>query len=54
MKFEDFLLSKETMKSIAELGFEEPTPIQASAIPYIFKGLDIMPINQLLRLAREK
>ena len=42
MKFEDFLLSKETMKSIAELGFEEPTPIQASAIPYIFKGLDIV------------
>ena len=42
MKFEDFLLSKETMKSIAELGFEEPTPIQVSAIPYVFKGLDIV------------
>ncbi|MBI3591988.1 MAG: DEAD/DEAH box helicase, partial [Nitrospirae bacterium] len=42
MKFEDFSLSKETMKSISEIGFEEPTPIQVSTIPLIFNGLDIV------------
>jgi ATP-dependent RNA helicase DeaD len=42
MKFEDFNLSKETKKSIAEIGFEEPTPIQVSTIPLIMGGRDIM------------
>ena len=35
MRFEDFNLSNETMKSISEIGFEEPTPIQVSTIPLI-------------------
>ncbi|MBS1126721.1 MAG: hypothetical protein H6Q93_710, partial [Nitrospirae bacterium] len=26
MKFEDFSLSKETLKSISIMGYEEPTP----------------------------
>ncbi len=42
MNFEDLNLSKETMKSISEIGFEEPTPIQISAIPLIMNGHDIM------------
>ncbi len=42
MNFEDFNLSKETMKSISEIGFEEPTPIQVSAIPLILNQCDIM------------
>ncbi len=42
MHFEDFSLSKETLKSISEIGFEEPTPIQASAIPIILNGMDII------------
>jgi ATP-dependent RNA helicase DeaD len=42
MKFEDFLLSRETLKSISAMGFEEPTPIQVSVIPLIFRGLDIV------------
>lgn len=42
MKFEDFGLSKETMKSISEIGFEEPTPIQVSTIPLIMSGRDIV------------
>ena len=42
MKFEDFSLSKETLKSISEIGFEEPTPIQVSAIPLVLEGLDIV------------
>ncbi|MBE0426579.1 MAG: DEAD/DEAH box helicase [Nitrospirae bacterium] len=41
MNFEDFRLSKETMKSVSEIGFEEPTPIQVSAIPIILGGRDI-------------
>ncbi len=42
MNFDDFNLSKETMKSIAEIGFEEPTPIQVSALPLIMDGRDIV------------
>ena len=42
MNFDDFNLSKETMKSIAEIGFEEPTPIQVSALPLIMAGHDIV------------
>ncbi len=42
MNFEDFLLSKETMAAISELGFEEPTPIQIAAIPQIMKGVDVI------------
>ena len=42
MKFEDFSLSKETLKSISETGFEEPTPIQVAAIPLLLNGQDIV------------
>lgn len=42
MRFEDFGLSKETMKAISEIGFEEPTPIQAAVIPLIMGGADII------------
>ena len=42
MNFKDFDLSKETMKSISEIGFEEPTPIQVSAIPLILSNRDIV------------
>ncbi len=42
MNFEDFGLSKETLASVYEIGFEEPTPIQISAIPLILEGRDIV------------
>ncbi|MDH4231589.1 MAG: DEAD/DEAH box helicase, partial [Nitrospirota bacterium] len=42
MKFEDFSLSKETLKSISVMGYEEPTPIQVSAIPMVMGGKDIV------------
>ncbi len=42
MKFEDFSLSKETLRAISEMGFEEPTPIQVSIIPLVAGGLDIV------------
>jgi len=42
MTFEDFSLSRETMLAVSEMGFEEPTPIQVSAIPLILGGQDII------------
>jgi ATP-dependent RNA helicase DeaD len=42
MNFEDFKLSKETIRSISEIGFEEPTPIQVSTIPLILSERDIV------------
>lgn len=42
MIFEDFRLSQETLQSISEVGFEEPTPIQVSAIPLIMDGKDLV------------
>jgi len=42
MNFKDFSLSKETIKSISEIGFEEPTPIQISTIPLIMNNRDIV------------
>ncbi len=42
MNFDDFQLSKETHKAITKLGFEEPTPIQVTAIPAIMKGMDVI------------
>lgn len=42
MKFEDFSLSKETLKSISIMGYEEPTPIQVSAIPMVLGGADLV------------
>ena len=32
-KFEDLPISDEIKRSIAEIGFEEPSPIQAQSIP---------------------
>jgi ATP-dependent RNA helicase DeaD len=42
MNFDIFNLTKETIKSISEIGFEEPTPIQVSAIPIILSNRDIV------------
>jgi ATP-dependent RNA helicase DeaD len=41
-KFIDFNLSKETQKAIAQMGFEEATPIQSQAIPAIMGKKDII------------
>jgi ATP-dependent RNA helicase DeaD len=42
MKFEDFSISRETLRSISQIGFEEPTPIQIAAIPLIMQGRDVI------------
>ena len=35
-------LSEELLKSINELGFEKPTPIQENIIPVILEGYDVI------------
>ena len=42
MKFEELNLSKELLRAINDMGFEETTPIQAQAIPFIYEGRDVI------------
>ena len=46
MKFADLGLSDDLLKSIAEAGYDEPTPIQAQAIPPVLMMKDIIGIAQ--------
>ena len=41
-KFEKLGLSEALLKSINELGFEKPTPIQENIIPVILEGYDVI------------
>jgi ATP-dependent RNA helicase DeaD len=40
--FSDFGLSKELEKAVSNMGFEEPSPIQAQAIPIALSGRDMI------------
>lgn len=40
--FENFHLSKELLKGIKEVGFEEPSPIQEKCIPAVLRGEDVI------------
>ena len=42
LKFEELNLSKEVQRAIADMGFEEATPIQSQAIPSVLSGKDII------------
>ena len=46
MNFADLGLSDELLKSVADAGYEEPTPIQAQAIPPVLMMKDIIGIAQ--------
>jgi len=46
MKFTDLGLSEPILKAIAKQGYEEPSPIQAQAIPAILDGRDVMAAAQ--------
>ena len=39
--FQDLNISQKTLQAIEDMGFEEPTPIQASTIPLILEGRDV-------------
>lgn len=41
-KFNDLNISKEILLAIKDMGFEEPTPIQAQSIPYMLNGDDLV------------
>ena len=49
-KFEDLPISDEIKRSIAEIGFEEPSPIQAQSIPVILSGKDVIGQAQTEKL----
>lgn len=40
--FEELSLSKKVLKIVAELGFEEPTPVQRMSIPLILAGKNVL------------
>ena len=42
LKFEEMNLSPQTVKAIADLGYEEATPIQAESIEEILSGKDVI------------
>ena len=44
--FENFGIGKSIMKALDEIGFHEPTPVQALAIPVIKSGQDVLGIAQ--------
>ena len=41
-KFDDLQINQDIKKAIAEMGFEEPSPIQAKSIPVILEGKDVI------------
>src|SRR2546421_12416771 len=40
--FQGLALSEAMRRSLDELGFEEPTPVQARAIPLLLEGRDVV------------
>ena len=46
VRFEDFGLSAEILRALADQGYVHPTPIQAEAIPIVLQGRDVMGAAQ--------
>jgi superfamily II DNA/RNA helicase len=46
MSFADLGLSDELLRSVADSGYDEPTPIQRAAIPSVLMGKDLVGIAQ--------
>ncbi|MDO5688710.1 MAG: DEAD/DEAH box helicase [Tissierellia bacterium] len=42
LSFKDLHLSEEVLRAIEEMGFEEPSPIQAQTIPLMLEGVDLI------------
>ena len=45
-EFSDFGLDPSILRAVTELGYREPTPIQAQAIPVVMSGRDVMGAAQ--------
>ena len=41
-KFGEITVSEPVLKSLRDMGFEEPTPVQARAIPLLLEGRDVV------------
>ncbi len=46
MTFTDLGLSPEVLRAVGDVGYVEPTPIQAQAIPYVLMGRDVLGCAQ--------
>ena len=46
MRFDELGLAPELLKAVAEQGYENPTPIQAEAIPLVIQGKDLKACAQ--------
>jgi superfamily II DNA/RNA helicase len=46
MKFADLELSEELLRALDECGYQEPTPIQEKAIPYVLMNRDLLGCAQ--------
>jgi ATP-dependent RNA helicase RhlE len=46
VRFEDFGLSADILRALADQGYVHPTPIQAEAIPIVLQGRDVMGAAQ--------
>ena len=46
MTFTDLGLSPEVLRAVEEVGYAEPTPIQAQAIPHVLMGRDVLGCAQ--------
>ena len=46
IRFEDFGLSTDILRALADQGYVHPTPIQAEAIPIVLQGRDVMGAAQ--------
>lgn len=46
VRFEDFGLSPDILRALADQGYVHPTPIQAEAIPIVLQGHDVMGAAQ--------
>ncbi len=46
VRFEDFGLSADILRALADQGYIHPTPIQAEAIPVVLQGRDVMGAAQ--------
>ncbi|MDY0885703.1 DEAD/DEAH box helicase [Dongia soli] len=46
MTFDELGLSPEILQAISELGYADPTPIQAQAIPFVLMGRDVLGCAQ--------
>ena len=42
MQFQELHLREEILRAIQERGYDEPTPIQAKAIPAVLEGRDVI------------